>query len=250
MSYKVQLIPISSLRDGAYNDIYNSRVVFEVTPSFAESRTADYSAVTPAHMPGSIQMYRSTQSRTFSITAKLISRTSQEAQVNRRYLQILRGWLMPYFGATNTLSEQNKQARIELNQKIDNVQAAKQGVDQQTSTQLDALRKQIGVQLTGAPPDVLYLYAYSASANYGTGERLMGTSNVNRVPVVMSSLNITYPEDVDYIPVSETLTTTTQSVEPFPVSINVDLTLLETHSPNEYERFDLNAYKAGKLANF
>lgn len=249
-NYKVQLIPISSLRDGAYQDIQNSRVVFEVTPTFSESRTAEYAAVSPAHMPGSIQIYKSTASRTFSVGARLISRTSQEAQVNRRYLQMLRGWLLPYFGATSTLSEENQKARAQLDAMITNISADGKSVSKTQANALDQIRKQAGVQLTGAPPDVLYLYAYSSSANYNTGNRAFGTSNVNRVPVVLTSLTITYPEDVDYIPVSESLTSTTQSVEPFPVSINVDLQLTETHSPNEYERFDLNAYKAGTLANF
>lgn len=249
-NYKVQLIPISSLRDGAYQDIQNNRVVFEVTPAFSESRTAEYAAVSPAHMPGSIQIYKSTASRTFSVGARLISRTSQEAQVNRRYLQMLRGWLMPYFGSTSTLSEQNQRARAELDNMITNISANGKAVDKKQATALEQIRQQAGVQLTGAPPDVLYLYAYSSGSNYETGDRGFGTSNVNRVPVVLTSLTITYPDDVDYLPVSETLTSNTQSVEPFPVSINVDLQLIETHSPNEYERFDLMAYKAGTLANF
>lgn len=249
-NYKVQLIPISSLRDGAYQDIQNNRVVFEVTPAFSESRTAEYAAVSPAHMPGSIQIYKSTASRTFSVGARLISRTSQEAQVNRRYLQMLRGWLLPYFGATSTLSDKNRNARIQLDKTIEEIAPNAHGVTKAQATALEQMRQQAGVQLTGAPPDVLYLYAYSSSSNYDTGERGFGTSNVNRIPVVMTSLTITYPDDVDYLPVSETLTSNTQSVEPFPVSINVDLQLTETHSPNEYERFDLMAYKAGTLANF
>lgn len=249
-NYKVQLIPISSLRNGAYDDIANSRVVFEVTPTFSESRTAEYAAVSPAHMPGSIQVYKSTTSRTFSIGARLVSRTSQEAQVNRRYLQTLRGWLMPYFGSTSTLSDENQRFRAQLDAELTNITAQGQGVSKKAQSTLSELRAKAGVQLTGAPPDVLYLYAYSASSNYATGDRAFGTANVNRVPVVMTSLNITYPDDVDYIPVTEPISTTVQAVEPFPVSINVEISLIETHSPNEYERFDLNAYKSGTLANF
>lgn len=244
-NYKVQLIPISSLRNGAYQDVNTSRVVFEVTPSFTESRTAEYAAVTPAHMPGSIQIYKSTASRTFGVEAKLISRTSQEAQVNRRYLQMLRGWLLPYFGSTTTLSDKQK-----LNRYVSDLNTNQGFTFEDQNIAAKERIQHFGVQLTGAPPDVLYLYAYSSSANYDTGDRKFGTSNVNRVPVVLTSLTITYPEDVDYIPVSETLSSTTQSVEPFPVSINVSLQLIETHSPTEYERFDLNAYKTGTLANF
>jgi hypothetical protein len=253
-NYKVQLIPIASLQTGSYGAIANSRVVFEVTPTFAESRTAEYSAVSPVHMPGSIQMYQRTSSRTFTIGAKLISRTSQEAVQNKQYLQTLRAWLMPYFGSTNTLQEQQIAARA-------NLDAATLQLAERNSTKtdkekaalhntIDAARMNVGVQLTGAPPDVLYLYAYSTGANYESGLRTASTANINRVPVVLTSLNITYPDDVDYIPVTENISSVLSYVEPFPIHITVDLNLSETHSPNEFERFDLNAYKTGTLANF
>lgn len=252
--YKVQLIPISSLQSGSYGNIVNSRVIFEVTPTFSESRTADYAAVSPVHMPGSIQMYQRTASRTFSITAKLISRTSKEAYTNRHYLQILRSWTMPYFGSTNTLTEENLKTRNQLDDQLKQY-STKNSTDKSKdrtalAQSVAGLRAKAGVQLTGAPPDVLYLYAYSTSNNFSTGSRPASTANINRVPVVMTSISITYPDDVDYIPVSENTSTVTSYIEPFPVSMTVELQLTETHSPNEFERFDLNAYKQGTLANF
>lgn len=225
------------MKFGDTSTIADAQVVFEVTPSFAESRSVAYSAVDPVHMPGSIQMYRSTGSRTFDVGAQLISRNAGDAIRNIKYLQTLRGWTMPYFGQTNTLTTANEIARH------DN---ATFGLEDPNMTAAERIRME-GVQLRGAPPDVLYLYAYSTDSGSSTGVRSAPTSNINRVPVVLSSLNITYPDDVDYIPVDMT---GTNNYEPFPVKMTVTLVLLETHSPREYERFDLAAFKAGTLANF
>lgn len=236
-NYKVRLIPISSMKFGDTTSIADSQVVFEVTPTFNESRSVNYSTIDPVHMPGSIQMYTNTGTRTFDIGAQLISRNAADATTNIRYLQILRSWTMPYFGQTNTLTQANIIARH------DN---SVFGPEDPNVSALERIRSE-GVQLRGAPPDVLYLYAYTTDSNVSTGGRSTPTSNINRVPVVVSNLSISYPDDVDYIPVD---TTGTGKYEPFPVKMMVGLTLLETHSPREFERFDLAAFKAGTLANF
>jgi hypothetical protein len=225
------------MKFGDTRTIADTQVVFEVTPSFSESRSVSYSSVDPVHMPGSIQMYRSTGSRTFEVGAQLISRNAGDAMRNIRYLQTLRGWTMPYFGQTDTLTQQNKRAR-ERNSAF--------GPEDPNMTSLERIQSE-GIQLRGAPPDVLYLYAYSTDTSTATGGRSSPTSNINRVPVVLSNLAIAYPDDVDYIPVDMT---GTGKYEPFPVKLSVNVSLIETHSPREYERFDLAAFKAGTLANF
>lgn len=247
-NYKVRLIPIASLLYGGDPaSIRESQVAFDVTPTFSETRTADYAAVTPVHMPGAMQVYKHTNSRQFEITAHLISRNVADAIANMKRLQTLRGWLMPYFGGTDTLTKGNTEARKSKSYGI--------GGDQQsplTSEERDAkVRERVqseGVQLRGAPPDILYLYAYSTGANdlRGGGPVV----NINRVPVVVTSLGIVYPEDVDYIPVHDPQTMPTTKTEPFPKKLDVSLSLVETHSPREYERFDLLAYKLGNLVNF
>lgn len=95
------------------------------------------------------------------------------------------------------------------------------------------------IELLGAPPEVLYLYAYSNNRS----SRDKGWVNINKIPVVLTSLQITYPEDVDYIPSS-------LNQEPFPVRIDVSVSLTETHSPLEYENFSLKDFKLGKLNHF
>ena len=80
IEYKVKLRSIGS-RD---------LVVFDVTPEFQESCSVEYKATNLTHTPGAIFTYGYTNSRVFNITAKLISRTSEEANLNLQNLQILR----------------------------------------------------------------------------------------------------------------------------------------------------------------
>lgn len=258
-NFKVRLISVASYGQGVGGSL--EQVQFNVTPRFTEARDVEYSPITPVHMPGSIQVYKNTKSRTFSIGAHFISRTPTEASMNMIYLQTLRGWTMPYFGATSTLSTSDKNTRF----KARNAQAvadANQGPQQpdpeQELTEVEqvALRQRrmnTGVELLGAPPDVLYLYAYSNKANsgsagYGGDRPNTGGVNINKIPVVITSLSITYPDDVDYIPTYSN--GALQESEPFPIKMDVDITLTETHSPREYEQFDLLKFKRGVLVNF
>lgn len=96
--------------------------------------------------------------------------------------------------------------------------------------------------MLGAPPDVLYLFAYSSSTGANAG-RSTGLVNIKKIPVVLTSVSITYPEDVDYIPVNGTN-------EPFPVRMDVSLELAEAHSPTDYEKFSLSMFKQGNLVQF
>jgi hypothetical protein len=247
-NYKVRLIPISSLTYG--NDVQSirdSQVAFDVTPSFTEEGGVEYTPVTPVHMPGSIQIYKHTNSRTFQITAHFISRNVADALKNMANLQKLRGWRYPYFGGTDTLQDTNRKARSEAGYGRAGQDLTPQS-DQERNDHIRERVKTEGVQLRGAPPDVLYLYAYSAGTNdlRGNGPRV----NINRVPVVMTNLSINYPEDVDYIPVYNTIGNPSDTTEPFPRKMDVSIALAETHSPREYEKFDLLKYKLGNLANF
>jgi len=255
-AYKVRLIPISSLVGGGDPDtIRNSQVTFDVTPTFVESGSVEYTPVTPVHMPGSMQVYKHTNSRTFEITAHLITRNTSDALKNMKYLQRLRGWRMPYFGQSDTLTDANRQARSESQQ----ARANQAGTPTATLSDAErdaAVRQRVqdeGVQLRGAPPDVLYLYAYSndqIDQRNNTGG-IFTPVNINRVPVVLTNLSITFPEDVDYIPVYDPANSPDATfTQPWPVKVDVAISLVETHSPSEFERFDLAAYKNGNLAMF
>jgi hypothetical protein len=230
-NYKVRLVSVLGLAT-AFNPGDITSVMFEVTPAFSENGSVDYAAVQPVHMPGSIQTYKYTQARTFTIGAKLISRNSADALRNMKYLQTLRSWRYPFFGNSGT------------------------NIRQSTPTGSSAAANRIrngvssganGAELLGAPPELLYLYAYSTTANDARSNSAGNNVNINRVPVVLTSLGITYPDDCDYIPVDITTTNTT---EPFPIKIDVSISLTEAHSPREFEKFDLMAYKTGNLVNF
>lgn len=264
--YRVKLV--STLPSNPFG-LLSKTVEFKVTPEFSENRTVDYTSLVPLHMPGSIEVYKSTNSRTFSITAKLVSRTRAEATMNIVDLQVLRSWTMPFFGINSSTLEQSV-AEGRVNQKLqeenpsgnfDFQTQAQEGKTERLSSQqrnaraisqIKGRKDSLGsklftnnkIEMLGAPPEVLYLYAYSAddSVENQTGDRSIAPVNIQRVPVVMISLAITYPSDVEYI--------LTYSEQPFPVIMNVAIELKETHSPSEYSRFSLLDFKLGTLRHF
>lgn len=97
-----------------------------------------------------------------------------------------------------------------------------------------------GKELLGAPPEVVYLTAYSDASN--ANGLLNKQTNITRVPTVILSLGYTYPNDVDYIPTLEG--------QPFPIVMDITISLAETHSPKEFEQFDLYKYRNGNLPGF
>jgi len=84
----------------------------------------------------------------------------------------------------------------------------------------------------GSPPDVLYLSAYA-----GDGTTNAYEGNINGVPVVMTSLDITYPSDVDYIPCEGTGGADDNlNGTPFPTVMSISVALQEIHSPQLKQR--------------
>lgn len=232
----------------------NLRVEFKVTPTFTENRSVEYTPITPIHMPGAIQVYKNTGSRTFGIGAVLVSRNVNEAGDNIRLLQTLRTWTLPYFGRTTTVStggRENRQNRINqrLNPSTDQVQSAQLSDEQRAELARERVR-QDEVELLGAPPMVLYLYAYSTTQNDSRGSGQFARVNINRVPVVITSLTYNFPNDVDYFPASTSLNDVDRSTESFPTRMEISVECVETHSPREYERFDLQSFYNGKLVSF
>jgi hypothetical protein len=87
----------------------------------------------------------------------------------------------------------------------------------------------------GSPPEVLYLYGYSEDGNAKSNV----VQNLRRIPVVITSISFTYPNDVDYIPTVDGI--------PFPIVMNIAISLRETKSPYEIEHFSLADFRMGKL---
>lgn len=219
------------------SQVTNTVIAFDVSPEITEQRTVNYKTLEPVHMPGGIHVYGNTASRVYNINnIRLVSRTREEASKNLYRLNVMRSWAMPYFGVNNT-------------------------------------------SLVGAPPDVLALSAYatglqdSANTAPSAGNRDSSNSsatgvpdqqdrdvnkrtratNIQNVPVVLQQITIPYPSDVDYIDTIAWLAPDKTLIDPgvpFPTLMTIDLQLLETHSPNEYAKFDLKRYRQGLLDTF
>jgi len=164
-------------------------VEFLNMPTIQEQRDANYKPADIAHHPGEILKYVNTGARSWTITVKLTSRNVEEATRNLNYINVIRSWLMPFYGTgSSDLSLQ---------------------------------------QYLGAPPPILTLSAY--------GRQMIGP-----VPCILLSHSWTFPNDCDYIP--------TMDSSPFPVILDITLTLKESFSPAEYSSFDLSSYKRGDMA--
>ena len=95
-----------------------------------------------------------------------------------------------------------------------------------SQVQLDQLTQAIE---TGAPPPVL-LFEY------------LGDHGYNKVPVVVSHYNFTYPNDVDYVPVEVQGTVTY-----VPTLMQIVITLSPQYTPSKIRRrFDVNALANGE----
>lgn len=217
-------------------------VSFDASPTISENRNVNYNTLEPLHAPGQIQVYKNTSSRNFQISdIKLLSRTVAEADRNLRKLWNLRGWCMPRFGNSSTLDDRNRTRR---RHKDSGLYSDAYLAENENDPNF------FGTELLGAPPPILYLSAYSRNVNSATRQNKAGNTtniwtvaqHINQIPVVIQQLTIPYPNDVDYI--------TTSTGVPMPLIMNIDLALIETHSPNAYEGFNLDAYKQGILQGF
>ena len=168
-------------------------VTFDAMPTIDESRSATYRGFTPIQHPGEILKYEGTQSRSFNVTVKLISRTVAEADANLKKINLIRSWVMPFYG---------------------------QGTADNPTTSA----------YLGAPPPVLTLKAY--------GPRMIGP-----VKCVMENYQWNWPNDVDWIHTSGQ----SGDVVPFPVILQITISMKETWSPSEFSKFDLMKYRYGDL---
>lgn len=73
-------------------------VVFDTMPDITENHQAQYDDVQPLQHPGTLLKYRSTSARDWSLTVRLVSRTVEEASQNLRTINIIRSWVMPFYG--------------------------------------------------------------------------------------------------------------------------------------------------------
>lgn len=80
-------------------------VVFDIMPTIQESRSASYTPMDIVHHPGEILKYKNTAARSWSVSGRLISRTVEEATKNRKIINMIRAWLMPFYGEGTNKSD-------------------------------------------------------------------------------------------------------------------------------------------------
>lgn len=73
-------------------------IIFDNMPTLTENRSASYKGFTPIQHPGEILKYEGSSSRTWSINVVLTSRSTTEAAKNLRIVQLIRSWVMPFYG--------------------------------------------------------------------------------------------------------------------------------------------------------
>jgi len=107
---KVTISQQPSLSGDAAAALTNNQVVFDVMPTISETRDANYKSFTPIQHPGEILKYDGSSSRQWGVTARLISRTTKEADLNLAYINLIRSWTMPFYGTgTGTPNTQTTQ---------------------------------------------------------------------------------------------------------------------------------------------
>lgn len=181
---KDYLVTLTDMTDPSKN------VVFYNMPEIGEQRSVDYEPISIVQGPGEFQKYKGTKSVQWSVNGVLTSRTPAEAKRNLEYINLLRGWSMPFFGGNTAKEYPGK---------------------------------------LGAPPPVLELKGFRRD--------ILGP-----IPVVLTNLNWTYPQDVDWIPIEGTNT-------PFPAVFRVSLTLVESYSTQQFNNFNLKSFYSGSMVN-
>lgn len=248
-NFKIKLV--SAVDQKSATESYAEKVViFDVPPSVVETGNVDYEMIQIIQGPTSFQAYRGTPARTFSMTdVKLISRTTIEARDNIQKLNILRGWRMPYFGSTATED-------AEKAVKDEQLFTASPGYGHTELSPLARLKNSSSTlnRRLGAPPEILLFSAYanSPSTPGSVNEDTLrsGRGNIHRVPVVLTSLSITYPNDVSYVMTSKRGNIDALGGVPFPSIMTITIELAEAHSPSEASKFNLAKYSNGVLEGF
>lgn len=215
-AFKVRLKQAKGASSGVdASTLSDMQVVFDSTPEISENGTVTYKNIDPVHAPGSILVFSSSSARTFQLTGiKLFSRNGEEATRNFDRVQKLRAWRYPVFGK-------------------------------------DTVDPIYGTPLLGAPPAVLTFSAYGRPG--GNSESGMANALINRVPVVITSLGIDYPADVDYLPTIKVGDPTLAHIPsgiPVPAIWTISITLMECHSPTQYQQFSITDFRKGILDGF
>lgn len=82
-----------------YSQQDRQTIKFLANPVISDSRDAVYDSISVSHHPGEMLKYKTTNSRSWNLNGiKLVSRTAAEATENLKKLNMIRSWVMPYYG--------------------------------------------------------------------------------------------------------------------------------------------------------
>lgn len=178
-------------------------------------------------------------SRTFTLNAKFIARSQNEADVSFRNKSLLESWCVTSSGLGGNLTKATTTAASQI--ALANGDAKDPGDTPATNTQ-DGTTNNKPTQAT-APTQTFSattdLFAQSpkvlALEGYG--------GQFRKIPVVIRSLNITYPSDVDYV--------TASGGQWVPIVQDVSISFTEAREISKFtgaiSGFNLQAFKTGTL---
>lgn len=104
-SKKVKLMQLFSFDTSTGNATKAPTVLFDVTPELTETQNVSYTPVGDIYQAAEIIFYSGSQSRTFNLSAKFVSRTVVEARNNIRRINRLKSWTKPDKRQRTTLGD-------------------------------------------------------------------------------------------------------------------------------------------------
>jgi hypothetical protein len=93
-SYRQEEIRLIA-RDSGFTSGGQHGVRFFVTPELNESRTVNYQEISELRQAGGLLIYIGTQARTYQLTARMVSRTQEEADMTYINTHTLKSWTVP-----------------------------------------------------------------------------------------------------------------------------------------------------------
>lgn len=236
MVARAKAVKLTSKNVSAKNVAYNS-VVFFVTPEISEARTVSYAEISDVRLPASILIWMGTPSRNFSINAKFLARSTAEANVAFRNLNLLKSWCV-----TNASLGANKLTKISdtITTEINRADATSPSDEEKVDAQ-DA-----NAEKTSDPNTPTKSFAPTDSLFKGTPEVLLLEGyggQFRNIPVVITGLNINFPSDTDYIKTTEGVWV--------PIYHEISISLKEAREISgrrgAIDQFNLTKFKQGTL---
>jgi hypothetical protein len=182
-------------------------VTFFVSPEISESRNVNYVDISDIRMPASILIWMGSPSRGFNLSAKFIARSQIEADGAFQQLSLLRSWCVAQ-PVTGSLDQDKRTVTQVVANNIVHSSQTDKIASKPSDAAATANTQQGKAPTTGQPPPA---NQPPDQSTYTLGGTLFNDQTppvlllegyggqFRHIPVVIQSLNISYPNDVDYI---------------------------------------------------